>query len=391
MTIVHLVVDDKFIDGAIRDFEGVGPHPHRYVILEKRPPYAYLRSPQVEVMSAAQWTQLVQSPATRAVVLHSLPPHHLALVRALPDHLPVLWIGWGYDYYGLLADAFPDGLILPRTQALLRARGPRPAVSAEGSLQAAELSVARPYAKPSEAARAAYARVDLMVALYEEYGMLRRWQPWFRAGFVHWSYSTIDEALVRSVEGRPLRDRPDLLVGNSAFPANNHLEAFETIRARVDLEGRRVVVPLSYGDTAYADAVERAGRQLFGAHFLPLRDYMDRQAYADVLSSCGSFVMNHVRQQAVGNILIGALMGARLFLHPRNPVGRWLERQGIESEPVDRLHTTPMTAEEKSRQTAAIMAFAGAQARRVQTVALVERLLGVHRPTPAGGAAEAGR
>ena len=67
--------------------------------------------------------------------------------------------------------------------------------------------------------------------------------------------------------GRPTGT--DILLGNSAAMANNHLEALEQL-SLVDLSGRRVLVPLTYGSAAYRTAVVERGRQLLGDAFEPL-------------------------------------------------------------------------------------------------------------------------
>lgn len=377
MKILHLVVDDKFIDSAIREFEAVAPGVHEYLILDACAPFRFITDGRVRTVTRSGWTDRVARPDVGAVVLHSLPPHHYPLLRDTPPGPVVIWLGWGFDYYGLLNDAFPDGLFLPATRHLVARLCPR--TGGSGQMTASALSVGRPYPKPSASDRLALARVDHVSTLPQEYAMLRRHQPWFRAGLLEWNYLTMEDDLL-AADAPPGRTGRDILIGNSATPSNNHLDLFAQLARRDDLSGRTLVVPLSYGDPAYADVVAKAGQDMFGPMFMPLRRYLPRREYLQVVGSCGTVVMNHVRQQAVGNLLIAGLAGARLFLNPANPARRWLQGHGVIVDDTSALHLRPLSPAERSINAAAIGAFTCRTARRRQTAALLDIAM---RPAPA--------
>jgi dTDP-N-acetylfucosamine:lipid II N-acetylfucosaminyltransferase len=379
MKILHLVVDDKFIDSAIREFELVRPGVHEFLILDARPPHRYLRSPSVRPISRAAWCDRVAQADVAAVVMHCLSVEHQPLLRDIPPGPKVIWIGWGYDYYGLASDAFPEGLLLPKTTALeARLRGRSPG-AAPGSMQCSELSWARPYPKPSADAQAALRRVDYFSpVLQDEHGLVRRHQPTLRAQYLRWNYGTVEDdmslpgmAAGVDASGRA-RLGPNLLVGNSATSANNHLELFDCIRRHVDLAGRQLIVPLSYGDAAYRAHIERIGRQLFGDAFVPLVDFLPKDRYIELLTSCGHVMMNHVRQQALGNLVISGLLGARLHLNGRSPLGPWLRRAGISVSDVERPQMHPLTHSEAAAQAAVLRSEFGREAQRRRTGAMVD-------------------
>jgi hypothetical protein len=370
MKILHLVVDDKFIDSAIREFEVVAPGRHEFFILDARSPYRHLKSPAVESVSAAAFLARARQDDVGAVFLHSLPPDVLPLLTLLPAGPRVLWIGWGWDYYGLLADAFPGGLVMPQTARLLGGLRPRSADTDIASLTASELSLARPYAKPGHRARQALQRVDFFCPVIDvEHRLLRQLHPWFRAEYLPWNYGTLEDYEITGA--KPAVGR-DILVGNSATPTSNHLEAFEWVRQRIDLAGRRVVVPLSYGDSAYAGAVVQAGRTMFGDAFLPLTSYLAKDAYIELLASCGLVVLNHVRQQALGNIVISALLGARIALNRRSPLYPWLAALGVEVDDVERLDARPLPPAERQSNAEAVRRLLDPATQRRRTRRLVE-------------------
>jgi len=368
--LLHLVIDDKFIDAAIREFEAVAPGASEYLMLDGRPPYRHVKDGRVRAVSAEGFARETAREDVAGVILHCLPPNHLPLLRAIPPGPTVAWLGWGYDYYGLLNDAFPEGLLGPETAALQA----RLAGTAAGAPSSTVLTFARPYRKPTAGEVEALRRVDVFCPVLDtEYRLARRHQPWLRAEYMRWNYGTVEDDF--SLPGAPAAaPGPNLLVGNSATATNNHLELFGLIRRRVDLGGRQVVVPLSYGDPHYRRHVLEAGTRAFGAAFVPLVDFMPREDYIRTLASCGFALMNHVRQQALGNIYISALLGARIFLDRRNPLLAWLRSQGLPIGDLEQLDTTPLGAAERDAQSSALHAGMGRAAQRERTRRLVERL-----------------
>jgi len=49
--------------------------------------------------------------------------------------------------------------------------------------------------------------------------------------------------------------------------------------------------------------------------------------YIEIISTCSIVVMNHLRQQAVSNIVIMLYLGAKVFLDNQNPVYGFLKDQ----------------------------------------------------------------
>lgn len=379
--IVHLVVDDKFIDAALRDFEVVAPGRHEVFAFGFQPPWRWLKSTRVTPVDLAGWQRRLAAGDVAGVVLHGLPEHNLPLLRAIRPGPVVAWLGWGYDYYGLLADAFPDGLLLPQTAALAGRLARRP-----GPEEPSLLTMARPYRKPSEAAKAAMRRVDLFCpVLSNEHRLVRQLHPWFQAGTLRFNYGNAEDDLGAG-PGADREPGPNLLLGNSATPTNNHLELFDLVRRRLDLAGRQLLVPLGYGDEHYRDHVIDAGRRIFGRAFVPLTDFVPKDVYLERLSSCGFALMNHLRQQAMGNICISALLGARIFLDRRNPAFDWLQAEGVAVDELERVDLRPLDADVRRRQVASLRQGIGREAQLRRTRELVDALL---RGAPAPHRADA--
>lgn len=365
--LLHVVVDDKFIDMAIRDFEQAAPGRNEWVVLNGRQPFKYIKDARVRCLDMDGFARAAARAA--GVIFHPLERRHLAALAAVPHHCRVSWIGWGYDYYGLIRDAFPEGLLMPLTAKLV-------GQLASHGAAAATLDVAYPYPRPTAGEQAALARIDIFgSAMFSEFDMVRRCVPGFRARYACWSYGDAESDY--SFPGAMLdQHAPNILVGNSATATNNHLELFEYLRDHVDLAGRQLIVPLSYGDNAYREAILQVGRAWFGDRFVPMVDFMPRERYVALLRSCGHVMMNHVRQQAFGNLTIAGLLGAKLHVNTHSALYPWLREKGVPVEGIGSGDLEPLSATARDAQINAFISMIGREAQLAHTKALFEAATG---------------
>jgi dTDP-N-acetylfucosamine:lipid II N-acetylfucosaminyltransferase len=122
--------------------------------------------------------------------------------------------------------------------------------------------------------------------------------------------------------------------------ANNHFEALERL-STLDLRDRKVLTPLAYGDPEYRDAVVYRGRRLLGDSFEPVLQPMPFEEYLDRVSRCGVHVMNHYRQQGLGNVGIGLHSGAHIYLSRRNPLYAFLDRSRLDIHDLETVTSLP--------------------------------------------------
>jgi len=373
MKIIHVILDDKFNDMAIRKFEAVAPGMHEYVMIDTPQPFRYVKHVGIRNLSEEVFSQEMRRGDLAAVMSHSLPPARYRLLGRIPADKKVFWFGWGYDYYHLLDNAFPGGLLLRRTAELCRSGLLERLRGKAISLYRKSLRVVGRSPKLVDVSE--LKRVDYFSPVLDiEYELVRTHNPWLRAKYLCWNYGTVEDDLsLPELVGMKIGN--NLLVGNSAAATNNHLEMFERIREQIDLKDRKVIVPLSYGDIAYREKILRLGGDMLGPSFIPLVDYMPREQYIEILSSCGFVMMNHIRQQALGNICITILLGAKVFLNRRNPLYDWLRVRGVTVGDIDHPDTVPLTDGERRSNIQAIRDHWGRDIQREKTRRVVEAAL----------------
>lgn len=128
----------------------------------------------------------------------------------------------------------------------------------------------------------------------------------------------------------------NILIGNSSTPENNHLEVFDILK-NSNLYDRSVITVLSYGDINYRDLLVKEGARILNKNFRPITEFVPLEEYNLLLKSCNVAIMNHYRQQGMGNVISLLWMGTKLFLNCKNSVYHFLKRKNIIVYSVDDL------------------------------------------------------
>ncbi|HEX6588865.1 MAG TPA: TDP-N-acetylfucosamine:lipid II N-acetylfucosaminyltransferase [Longimicrobiales bacterium] len=321
MRLLHFVTDEKFIPFAQQVYEEAFPGSNEYrVDADPSRPSRYVTpGPDLVVKGREYWSGAeVRRDFERfdCVVAHYMTPRFVQAIAQAPSRVMVVWSGWGADYYPLL-EPITGPLVLPATARLARRAMP---------LRMRAIVALRRRLPRRHTVRSIARRLDVVSVNPAEVDMFRRALPECDAVHHHLPYYSTEATFE---PGPAAMNGPDILLGNSASPENNHVEALEAL-ARTDLGTRRVIVPLSYGDAGYADAVTALGRALLGDRFVALRSFMSLDEYHDAIGSCGVVLMNHVRQQAVGTISTALYKGAVVILRRENPVTRFYADMGVQ-------------------------------------------------------------
>lgn len=366
MKVIHLVRDEKFIDFFNRKIKGVSSDTHLYVVHAEDPSHelSFIKETEVYKKVGNQYFSSKEMEEDLAgcdvLVVHFLTVQAAIMVLKVASHVKVVWSGWGADYYYLL----PGGqraLYAPETRKIVdeidRARiTSDPFFLARVLLRPLRrIYLLRKFIFP------AIGRVDFFSSpLPADYGLLRQSiGNFFSAKYVQLNYGDCKSTFgVRSEK----RLKENILVGNSASPTNNHLEIFNILKG-INLEGRKVIVPLSYGDSVYRGHVIKYGHRILGKHFCPIIDFMPLMEYNDLIGSCSVVIMNQFRQQALGNICSVLSSGSKLYLNRKNVTFDFLSERGAIIFSIDDIASRSselfceLSAEQKNNNASVISSF----------------------------------
>ncbi|MDA3834256.1 MAG: TDP-N-acetylfucosamine:lipid II N-acetylfucosaminyltransferase [Spirochaetales bacterium] len=330
MNIIHLVRDEKFIDFFSKKIKGVSSDTHLYVVHVEDPSQKLSFIKETEVCKKVGDKYFCSKEmeddlsGCDVLVVHFLTVQAARMVLKAASHVKVVWSGWGADYYCLLSG------------------GQRALYGSETRKIIKDIDRARIISNPFNIARImsrplrkiyllrkfifpAIKRVNLFSSpLPVDYDLLRQCiGKYFSAKYVQLNYGDCKSTFATGSKGL----KGNILVGNSASATNNHLEVFNILK-RINLEGRKVIVPLSYGDPVYRDHVIKYGHRILGEHFCPIVNFMPLTEYNNLIGSCSVVIMNQFRQQALGNIGSVLCGGSKLYLNRRNVTFDFLSDRG---------------------------------------------------------------
>lgn len=330
--IVHVAFDSIFINIAYNSFEQVYPKCNDVFIFTKKP-WVYIKKNDVfiekkksELLTISFFSSLKKYDV---IVLHSLANFMIPLVL-MSKNKKVIWLGMGYDYYSrtFSSDTLDVGLYLEKTKKL---------IMEDASSAVTKCSVKSYLTRKVNSVlgseflfKLALSRIDVFSpALPIEYDMLKnKFNVKSFPAYSPWNYGNLEKDLIRNLMGKEISGGW-ILLGNSASHTNNHIEAID-ILSKLDLSSLnyKIVTPLSYGDKCYADKIKDYGKDKFGDDFYPIEEFMSIDRYTELLQQCGFVIMNHVRQQAMGNIIIMMYLGAKIFLRPESATYKFFKSLG---------------------------------------------------------------
>ena len=130
-----------------------------------------------------------------------------------------------------------------------------------------------------------------------------------------------------------------ILLGNSADPANEHIEALAQLE-KFKESNIKIYVPLSYGNQAYAEQVIEYGKTIFEHKFVPLTEFMTYEKYQCFLKNIDIAIFNHKRQQAMGNTISLLGMGKVVYLRPGTSQWKLLKEMGVDIFDIEEFNLT---------------------------------------------------
>lgn len=326
INILHLVPDTVFIDAAYKNFEPIAPSCNTFLVPSWNRELRYIKETPVKFVNPYSFKNpyfIKSLERYDFIVLHSLNTFNQRLLANINQDLKFVWIGYGYDYYDLIYED-PNDLYQEKTRAIVKSLTPKKNSIVRNMLR----PVANKIFYNNLSKKALIEKINFFAPVLEnEYELVASKFDSSFPEYVAWNYGSSAD-YYSNEEMRHRRPKGNnILVGNSAYPTNNHIESFDLLNA-CDLGNKKIICPLSYGNSDYANIINNEGRLRFGENFLCLDTFMPREEYFDLISTCSNVIMNHHRQQAAGNITPMLFLGANIFLNEINPHYSFLKKKG---------------------------------------------------------------
>jgi dTDP-N-acetylfucosamine:lipid II N-acetylfucosaminyltransferase len=127
-----------------------------------------------------------------------------------------------------------------------------------------------------------------------------------------------DFEILKSLRNRSNGEVVNIQLGNSANPTNNLEELIQFFGQFEGTGGFNFYCLLSYGDMKYAEKIKTLGKKALGNRFYPITRFMNRTEFANYISTIDVLIMNHQRQQGLGNIISFLYLGKKVYIRSDN-------------------------------------------------------------------------
>jgi len=336
--ILHIFPDEKFIDMAIDNFERVYPGRHKYLvgIDNKYVEIKHIKKNIDKVLIAAYGSSefyylMGNLLEYEAVVLHYLDKPKSEIIKNSPEGVNFVWNSWGGDIYNGLSSCRYK--LYGRTTKRLFLK------SISKNIFEYYLRISIPF----ELIRIVRAEVSLKkirmaVCKINYFSTVLPPEKQFiykhfhiRGRYIDYNYASKDffNMEIYNKINSNVKVSKNILLGNSAAPTNNHIEVINLL-STFNIGENKVYVPLSYGaNENYISEINKHGTELLGQNYFPLNTMLPIKEYYDLISSCTVCIMNHYRQNGMGNVIFMLWLGAKVFLSERNPAYIYFIELGV--------------------------------------------------------------
>ncbi|MDH0659104.1 TDP-N-acetylfucosamine:lipid II N-acetylfucosaminyltransferase [Empedobacter sp. GD03865] len=122
------------------------------------------------------------------------------------------------------------------------------------------------------------------------------------------------------------KNRQNIILGNSATYSNNHISIINNLK-NIDIGKRKVYIPLNYGNKFYTEYILNYIKD--DNRFIPMTEFLKLEDYNKIINSCEIMIMNHERQQALGNVILGLMSGNKIYLNNKSTLYTYLIECGF--------------------------------------------------------------
>lgn len=321
MRVIHISLDEKFIDCAINQFNQLKGVESVFCAQTKNDSFKFIKSEDVKLFHTDdELIDYVNEQGFDYVIMHSM---CFAPKKLLRLNAPILWNSWGYDIYSdkteKIEKILPMNLYKPLTR---KAADKKPATVKD------KVAVfLRKFGFRSNRQKVFDQLVKkipyISVVLPKEFEAIHERDPHFK--FFPFRYMDPGESY--SFELNTRKDQ-SILLGNSLDPNNNHIDLLNILEKRQIK--CKVYIPISYPEVEnYKKKLKAFAQKLKFVTVRFLEDFIPKEEYFSILDECSVAIFGHIRQQAVGNIYHMFYRGRKVFMFKDSIGYKFFKEQGL--------------------------------------------------------------
>lgn len=333
--IVHLCSDETFIDDCVIEvFNRLYPEKNIYIVISKNKDLVYVKQKeQVTHLHPNDDKILTLCNQSSAVIVHLMNQDKAFWVAKIKKEVNILWYCWGIDFYNLSEfESSNFGIYEPFTkksfEQIYYNSFFKKFKHQLSFVRFIYFGLKKNFSIFYNTLDKAFNRIDFVSSVIpSEFKLIQKTLPLKKnVHYLDFRYGST-KMLLGVFYKKEFELGTKILLGNSCAFTNNHLDVFSHLK-KLNITSQ-IICPLSYGNLHNREIVEKKGSDLFADNFEALKNYLPLEEYVKITTSCCVMIMNHRRQESVGNILLGLYLGMRVFLNSKSPVYHYFKVQGI--------------------------------------------------------------
>lgn len=335
LSLLHICPDDKFIDVAIDIFNSIAQCSNTYVCVKNNSQdFEHIHHSCMRIVSSLDLYQLCSRDIYDVFVFHSLDFSYYKYILALPSNKKVIWLSWGYDLYQAL-DGFPPiytiRLYKPLTNEYIN-----PVVQTSFCKKLKKIikvvvfpidaynkrrGLLQQKKKYLDERNRVLEKIDYISTILPYEYLLLKNNKILDAKYFPFQYTSRRRGYIpRLIDF----DKTEfILVGNSATATNNHFDIFELCKKRKIKT--TLYVPVAYGKESYKEDLKS---QAEGMNIFFQEKFIPKEEYEKIMLRCRVCVFGHLRQQAIGNIVMALSQGSKVFLYKDSMAYHYFKEAG---------------------------------------------------------------
>jgi hypothetical protein len=323
---LHLTHDDKFIDAFIKRTQTLGFRDHEFYIYSNntKNPLQFVKSSNIKRIGLGDLNNGgIDITKYETVYIHYFADELIDFVEKFGAKTKFIWIFWGADAFDM--QCFNKYFLAPKTQKLLNniLTNKDSTIIRLLSHYKAKYICTKKQKQKIKASK----KFDCIAHFLPEDIELINKEFRHKFHHIYFTYGNLDDFITNSESNER---KKDILVGNSANPSNNHLDAFTYINENLIYADCKIILPLSYsGSKEYIESVIKSGVTKYKDKFYPLIKFMNKSQYNTTISNVSIAVMPHLRSQAFGNIINLLWHGVKLYFYKDSNLYKFLISKGF--------------------------------------------------------------
>ena len=354
--LLHFFSDEKVVNDTISFFEECFPNKNLFVVLTKTGEVNMVNKTNNTLFLSYDSLELKvvikKCYVFKEIVCHSI-WYELSKIISKVEHPNITWIVWGADLYEIMLYRKGYQLYIDEKN-LFKIRARKLPVWIYKLLVGFRDNI---YFK---AQYKAIKKIKTFSGLSCDYKLFVDYYPEFgHVKYKEFFYYPIERMLDSQTRGSFVSGN-NIWINPAAKYNGNHIDIFQRVSQFRHLD--KVCVPLSYGIPMWAKYYKQVGQYYLGSHFEALTTFLPKHEYYKLFLSSNSFVFGHLRQCAMGNIVIALYLGAKVFLFKQNVLYNFFKDKGVTLFSIDEDLTeenvyTPLSEDLRKRNRTIILEY----------------------------------